>query len=88
MPKNQPIAKVKPLLKSQQADARTRIRVGMVIDTVQKMALGELPCDPQTMNARIAAARLLLAKALPDLSSVEMTGAEGGPVQITINKLG
>ena len=88
MPKNQPIAAVKPLLKTQQADARTRIQVGKAVDTLQRLMDGTLVLPAPDAQVRIAAAKLLLAKALPDLSSVEMTGAEGGPVQITINKLG
>ena len=87
MRKTQPLAKLQPLLKSQQDDARTRIQVGRAIETVQKMLHGEIVVDPATMNARVAAARLLLSKALPDLSSVEMTGEGGGPLTITINKV-
>ena len=34
---------------------------------------------------QIAAAKILLSKTLPDLSSVELTGADGGPVQTIIN---
>jgi len=51
-----------------------------------RIASGEDSSEPPRQMARIAAARLLLAKALPDLSSVEMTGMDGGPLKITIIK--
>jgi hypothetical protein len=87
MPRAQSVAKARELLSTAQTEARTKIQVGRAIETVQKMLHGEIVVDPATMNARVAAARLLLSKALPDLSSVEMTGAEGGPLTITINKI-
>jgi hypothetical protein len=33
------------------------------------------------------ATEMLLRKALPDLSSIEMSGPEGGPLTITIKKV-
>ncbi len=39
--------------------------------------------------SQIQAAKILLAKAVPDLQSVEHTGEGGGPVQVAFNvKLG
>jgi hypothetical protein len=46
---------------------------------VQKYALGELS-DEDISSNRLNAIKLLLAKTLPDLSSVEMTGLDGSPL--------
>ena len=87
MRKNQPLAKLQPLMKTQQDDARLRIQVGAIITRVQKIANGEIEGDPATLGVQLRANELLLRKALPDLSSVEMTGEAGGPLTITINKV-
>jgi hypothetical protein len=87
MPRAQPVAKVRELLRTQADDARAKIQVGRAIETVQKMLHGEIVVEPALMNARIAAAKLLLSKALPDMSSVEISGEDGGPLQININKV-
>jgi hypothetical protein len=78
---------VRALIKSQQDDARARIQVGNVIERVKRIAAGEAEGDPATLAVQLRASELLLRKTLPDLSSVEMTGAEGGPLTITINKI-
>ena len=44
---------------------------------VQEMVHGD------NSNARIGAARTLLAKCVPDLKATEITGGEGKPLQIT-----
>lgn len=87
MPRPQSVGKVRELLKTQQDDARSRIQVGAIIERVSKIARGEIAGDPQVLGVQLRANELLLRKALPDLSSVEMTGAEGGPLTITINKI-
>jgi hypothetical protein len=87
MPRAQPIDKVRALLKTQQDDARARIQVGRAVETVQKIMGGEIVGEPAMLNVRLAAAKTLLQKTLPDLSSVEMTGEGGGPLTITINKI-
>jgi hypothetical protein len=79
MPRAQPVAKVRELLRTQADDARAKIQVGRAIETVQKMLHGEIVVEPALMNARIAAA--------PDMSSVEISGEDGGPLQININKV-
>ncbi len=35
-------------------------------------------------NAKMAAAKTILAKAIPDLKAMEITGKDGGPIQINI----
>jgi hypothetical protein len=64
------------LRKTHQDDVRTKIKVTELINRVQAYALGELSDDDVSSN-RLNAIKLLLAKTLPDLSSVEMTGKDG-----------
>jgi len=66
-----------------QAEWRARIDQGMLLTRLHGHAKGAVEMTP----TQISAAKILLAKCLPDLSSVEMTGAGGGPLTITINKL-
>lgn len=53
-------------------ETRERIRVGVLIDRLQKHAEGTLkyPMTP----SQIKAAEILLKKKLPDLQSIEMSG--------------
>jgi hypothetical protein len=87
MRKNQPVDKVRPLLKTQQDDARTRIQVGRLIQRAAAIAAGEIIADPALLGVQMRATEMLLRKALPDLSSIEMSGPEGGPLTITIKKV-
>lgn len=67
--------------KSHQDDVRAKIQASMLVDRVQKYALGELS-DEEVSSNRLNAIKLLLSKTLPDLSSVEVTGDENNPVAI------
>ncbi len=89
MPQKQPIkdSTVQEILKTAQSEARSRIKVGQIIDRMGKIHRGEIVADAAVLNAQIRAGEVLLRKALPDLSSVEMSGPEGGPLTITINKV-
>lgn len=64
-----------------QDEVRLKIQTSALINRVQAYALGELS-DEQVSSNRLNAIKLLLSKSLPDLSSVEITGEGGGPVQI------
>ena len=59
-----------------QDEIREKIQVSQLINRVQDYALGKLD-DTQVSSNRLNAIKLLLAKTLPDLSSVEMTGKDG-----------
>ncbi len=59
--------------KAHQDDVRARIQTSNLITRVQKYALGELT-DDDISATRLNAIKLLLGKALPDLSSIELTG--------------
>ena len=62
-----------------QDEVRAKIQVSNLITRVQKYALGELD-DGDISSNRLNAIKLLLAKTLPDLSSVEMSGLNGAPL--------
>ena len=70
--------------KTHQDDVRAKIQVSNLITRVTKYAMGELSDEDISPN-RLNAIKLLLAKALPDMSSVQLTGDENNP--IVINKI-
>lgn len=55
--------------KTHQDDVRLKIKTTELINRVQKYALGELD-DADVSSNRLNAIKLLLAKTLPDMSSV------------------
>jgi hypothetical protein len=61
------------LRKTHQDDVRTKIKVTELINRVQDYALGALD-DSDVSSNRLNAIKMLLAKALPDLSSVTIEG--------------
>jgi hypothetical protein len=69
-------ARLKP---RHQDEIREKIQVSQLINRVQDYALGKLG-DEEVSSNRLNAIKLLLAKTLPDLSSVEMSGLNGAPL--------
>lgn len=69
------------LRKTHQDDVRTKIKVSNLITRLTKYAEGELSDEDISPN-RLNAIKLLLAKALPDLSSVQLTGDPKNPVEV------
>lgn len=67
------------LRKTHQEDVRTKIQVSQLLNVLQNHALGELKDLSAT---RLRAIEVLLKKTLPDLSQTELTGANGGPIQV------
>ncbi len=63
-------------------DARTRakIQTSQLINRLNSIGMGEADCSPTQMKA----IEILLRKSLPDLSTIALTGGDGGPVQITV----
>lgn len=60
-------------------EVRAKIQASQLINVLQNHALsGEGEMSPTRMKA----IEILLRKSLPDLSSVELTGQEGGAIQI------
>ena len=66
-----------------QDDVRQKIQVSALITRVHKYAVGELSDEDISPN-RLNAIKLLLGKALPDLSSVQLSGDSNNPVAMTI----
>ena len=62
-------------------NTRLRIQSTMIMKRLEDHVVGK-----NEMSAtQIQAARILLAKAIPDLQAVAHTGADGGPVQVKFN---
>ena len=59
------------LRKTHQDDVRVKIKVTELINRVQAYAMGELD-DADVSSNRLNAIKMLLAKALPDLTSVSI----------------
>ena len=72
------------LRKTHQDDVRAKIQVSNLITRLEKYAMGELSDDDISSN-RLNAIKLLLAKTLPDLSSVEITGDKDNPVTFVLS---
>jgi hypothetical protein len=57
---------------------RKRIQTGVILKRLEDHVVGK-----QELTAtQISAANILLRKSIPDLSATELTGAEGGPLQL------
>ena len=70
------------LRKTHQDDVRAKIQTSQLINRLENHALGEIDLTP----TQIKAIEVLIRKTLPDLSSVEMTGEDGGPIE-TVQKI-
>ena len=67
-----------------QDEVRSRIQVSQLINVLENQALG---AGEDLSPSRMKAIEILLRKSLPDLSSVELTGAGGGPVRVQATPL-
>ncbi len=69
---------------TRQADTvRTAIKTGLIVKRLNEHILSANG-DVMTQS-QVAAARLLLAKVVPDLQSVAHTGDDGGPLKVEFN---
>ena len=57
---------------------RAKIQASQLINRLTDHALGKISLEP----TQVRAIEILLKKSVPDLSSIEMTGENGGPVGI------
>jgi len=73
------------LRKTHQDDVRSKIQVSNLITRLTKFANGELTDEDISPN-RLNAIKLLLSKALPDLSSIQLTGDKDNPIEV-VNKV-
>ncbi|MES2323267.1 MAG: hypothetical protein V4633_13465 [Pseudomonadota bacterium] len=69
------------LRKTHQDDVRTKIQASQLINVLQNHALGTT--EVELSPSRLKAIEILLRKSLPDLQSVEHTGPDGGPMEVT-----
>jgi len=78
----------RPMGKLHQEDVRRKIQAGQLLKVLENHALND---DGKELSAtRIKAIEILLRKSLPDLSSVELSGPDGGAVQanLVLNVIG
>lgn len=68
----------RPVGKLHQDDIRRKIQASQLINRLTNHVLGEV----EMSATQVQAARILLGKSVPDLSSVALTGEEGGPVEL------
>ena len=71
----------RPMGKLHQDDVRKKIQVSQLLNVLQHHALNG---DTEIPPSRMKAIEILLRKSLPDLSSIELTGEGGGPVQAAL----
>lgn len=64
------------------AEHRSKIQNSGILNALIEHALGAREMSSTQVQASVA----LLKKCLPDLSTVEMTGEEGGPIQ-TVSRI-
>lgn len=68
----------RPLGSRHQDDVRRKIQTSQLLNRLQDHALSE---EGELSPSRIKAIEILLRKSLPDLSAVEVTGANGGAIE-------
>jgi hypothetical protein len=67
-----------------QDDIRAKIQVAQLIKVLTSQALGE---DEKDISpSRLKAIEILLRKSLPDLSAIELSGPDGGAIQILASR--
>lgn len=64
-----------------QDEVRTRIQTSQLLNVLQKHALTG---EGEFGSSRMKAIEILLKKSLPDLASVELTGADGGAIETVV----
>lgn len=65
---------------TQSAEVRKKIQASQLANRLQSHAFGEV----EMSTTQVTAARVLLAKTVPDLSSVELTGDPDKPIHHAI----
>ena len=75
-----PARKSPALGKEHAAKTRAKIRSSSLVLRLQQHVLRDKPME----MSQIRAAEILLRKTVPDLTSTELSNADGGPVQIQV----
>ena len=73
-------ARKRPLSQPKLEEMRRRIQATKLLKRLEDHVLN----GDEMSQSQIAAARILLGKTIPDLQSVELTGQDGGPVQVGV----
>lgn len=68
----------RPMGKLHQDDVRKKIQVSQLLNVLHDQALG---ISEDLSPSRMKAIEILLRKSLPDLSSVTLSGPDGGAIQ-------
>ena len=68
--------------KTHQDDVRAKIQTSQLVNRLESHALG----TAELSATQIKAIEVLIRKTLPDLSAVEMSGEDGGPIE-TVQKI-
>jgi hypothetical protein len=63
-----------------QDEIRTKIQTTQLINRLQNHALSD--GEDELTPSRLKAIEILLRKSLPDLTATQLTGEDGGPVQV------
>lgn len=71
------------LLKHHQADVRSKIQASQLVNRLTDHVHGKV----EMTATQVRAAEILLKKTVPDLSSVEMSGVDGGPIVVAAMEL-
>lgn len=66
---------------------RKRIQASNILTRMHGIAEGKITGDPKRLAVQVRAGAVLLAKVLPDLSSVTMTNDGEGPFRVIIEQL-
>lgn len=61
-------------------EVRAKIQASQLINRLHDNAFGKV----ELTQSQVRSIEILLKKAIPDLSAVELTGEGGGPLQITV----
>lgn len=64
------------LRKTHQDDVRAKIQASQLVNRLTDHALGEV----ELSSTQVRAIEILLRKTIPDLTNVEMSGPDGGPL--------
>lgn len=64
-------------------DWRKRIQASMLVNRLTEHVMSD-PENPVMSQSQIQAAKILLAKVVPDLKAIEHTGEDGGPLRATV----
>lgn len=62
-----------------QTSVREKIKVSNIIDRLEKHVNGEI----ELTTAQVTSARVLLDKSLPSLQATELSGPNGGAIELT-----